>query len=442
MIIRKYSNYNTLWWVGYFLLMVGRIKMKKSRLVALIMIIALTSSTLQACLPQTWLMGTVQSKDYDGKIGSGIFGAKLQFIESSTGTTYQVTTDANGNYSQKLEPGCYWIQVMHTDYEDYSSIPTCTDVFSNKTSTANFTLRLPVKTTVLLVRHSESTNDDDLTQEGLIRRDKLAQDLWKSGITAIYSTKFTRTLKTVQGLANMLHLPVIQENDINILMKSILEEHRGDTVLVASHSGSFEMPAPPSIPDLMKALGAGFRFPCTGTVSEYDNLYVVTKVPSSSSEAHVINLQYGAPQGSSTQPDSVSCPYQQAVTIVFLVVLPDDFNAVPEKAVALEHALHKAELASIWIPEGDNLARSMAKLLPQVELHSYPPGQPWSLFHDFSGKTSLVLAGQDDLPAILEGMQIDPMPLLVRQEFDNLFMILNTGIPQKLLNLQYGNPSP
>ena len=405
--------------------------------------IMLLPLSYRSCIPDSGnFEGTVRIKDYDDIIGPGIPQVELQFIEHRTGSTYKVTTDTNGTYSRTLEPGCYWVMIMHIDYEDYSSIPVCEEIDIGETKTLDFTLRPPVKTTVLLVRHAERS-DDDLLPEGIVRRDKLAQDLLKSGVTAIYSSMTTRTRKTVQGLADMLSLPVIQEHDVDTLVNQyILSEHKGDTVLVASHSGYFG-DSVNSVPTLILALGGR---QCEGHVSEYDNLYVVTKYPVHTQNAHVINLQYGEPQEMGNQPDFVTCPYPQ--TFMLLVALPEDMTTILDRAKELAHAVKKADLASIWVPYDtvpDNVKDRLSDLLPQAELRLYRVGNVQNLlndlFIDFQYKTSLVIASQADLSVILEEMQVDPMPMLDAQEFDNLFVI--TGISKMtLLNIQYGSPSP
>jgi broad specificity phosphatase PhoE len=146
-------------------------------------------------------------------------------------------------------------------------------------------------TTVLVVRHAEKASDDrdpPLSAAGVQRAADLAGALADAGITAIYATQFQRTQSTVQPLAERLGLPVrIQAVDgaeayAGQAAREILERHRGETVLVASHSNT--------VPLLVRALGGAD----VGRIEdpEYHHLFVVTVPPAG--PATTLRLRFGA----------------------------------------------------------------------------------------------------------------------------------------------------
>lgn len=101
------------------------------------------------------------------------------------------------------------------------------------------------ETILIFVRHAEKTDDGtnnpSLNQKGKERADQLATLLIKDyDIQAIYSTPYKRTLETSKPLANQLKL-IIQEYGLSKparLIHSIIENHRGETVLVTGHSNT------------------------------------------------------------------------------------------------------------------------------------------------------------------------------------------------------------
>ncbi len=71
--------------------------------------------------------------------------------------------------------------------------------------------------------------------------------------------------------------------DLSPLVKDILTNHRGQTVLIAHHSNT--------VPELIRLLGGG-DVPPFNDDREFDRLYVVHHRPSG---ATVTALKYGAP---------------------------------------------------------------------------------------------------------------------------------------------------
>lgn len=145
-------------------------------------------------------------------------------------------------------------------------------------------------TTVILVRHAEKApgapamNDDPpLTPEGEARAKKLAVMLAKSGITAIYTTPFTRTRNTAAPLATALKLTPIEVKTgptfAADMAAKLRAEPAGSTVLVVGHSNS--------TPNVMKALGIA-NPPVIDDATEFDNVFIVTL----SEEPKLLVLKY------------------------------------------------------------------------------------------------------------------------------------------------------
>jgi 2,3-bisphosphoglycerate-dependent phosphoglycerate mutase len=127
-------------------------------------------------------------------------------------------------------------------------------------------------TTVILVRHAEkattSGDDPQLSQQGAARAELLVKMFEHSGLTAIYSSEFIRTKKTVEPLARKLGLQVhiVPAESTKKLVDTIAARHTGGTVLVVGHSNT--------LPEIIAALGAG-KIAEIGD-DDYDNLYIVT----------------------------------------------------------------------------------------------------------------------------------------------------------------------
>lgn len=132
--------------------------------------------------------------------------------------------------------------------------------------------------TAYLVRHAEKVTDGDgmivadpkdppLTKEGRARAVQLADLLKDAGITAIWSSDYTRTRETAAPLARELGLEVqvYDPRDLEALAATLRSTPK-QTVLVVGHSNT--------TPQLSEALGGDSGAPIDET-SEYDRLYVV-----------------------------------------------------------------------------------------------------------------------------------------------------------------------
>ena len=101
-------------------------------------------------------------------------------------------------------------------------------------------------TTIILIRHAEkvekaSVNGPFLLPEGQARARALAEKLDDMGVTAIYSPKLGRNIKTVQPLADKLGLIISVKENLNIFGVDSL----ADTMLAAHPGGVISARASP-----------------------------------------------------------------------------------------------------------------------------------------------------------------------------------------------------
>jgi 2,3-bisphosphoglycerate-dependent phosphoglycerate mutase len=123
---------------------------------------------------------------------------------------------------------------------------------------------------VVIVRHAEKASeegkDPDLSSEGLARAEALEQMVKDSGIVAIFTSEFKRTIETAAPTAKALGITpsVIPAKDTASLVAN-LRELKGNA-LVVNHSNS--------IPDLVKALGIDASIKIQE--NDYTELFIVT----------------------------------------------------------------------------------------------------------------------------------------------------------------------
>lgn len=154
------------------------------------------------------------------------------------------------------------------------SSPTSGESLNNRAATMMTTT---AETTVLLVRHGEKAqvegSDPPLSEIGIKRANDLVRVAEDAGIAAIYCTQFQRTRLTAEPLAAKLNLPVTiveanlqqPENFINQIAQEIETKHRGQTILVVSHSNT--------TPKIIERLSGKPAAPIGE--NEYDNLFIV-----------------------------------------------------------------------------------------------------------------------------------------------------------------------
>ncbi|AKD01989.1 phosphoglycerate mutase family protein [Pontibacter korlensis] len=133
-------------------------------------------------------------------------------------------------------------------------------------------------TEIYLVRHAEKdisnpdNQDPDLTPAGLARAEALRALLQGQQVDALYATKYVRTQSTLKPLADERKLEVQEydAHDFNGLKNRILQQHRGQTVVVSGHSNT--------VLPIIEAMGAK-RPVADISEQEYDYLFKVTLAP-------------------------------------------------------------------------------------------------------------------------------------------------------------------
>lgn len=132
---------------------------------------------------------------------------------------------------------------------------------------------------VIVVRHAEradggtaapgtamtGANDPELSAAGKARAQALAAMLKDAGVTAIYTTEYTRTKDTAAPLAAALKVTaeIVSARDQAALISKI-KAHSAGAVLVVGHSNT--------VPTIIKALGGA---DVTLAETEYDSLFFV-----------------------------------------------------------------------------------------------------------------------------------------------------------------------
>lgn len=148
-------------------------------------------------------------------------------------------------------------------------------------------------TVVLVTRHAERAavegNDPPLSDEGVRRAEALAGVAEAAGVTAVYCTQFRRTRDTAAPLIGRTGaaLKTVEVNPDNMrayaanVAARVLSEHRGQTVVVVSHSNT--------VPLIIEQLGR--RPPAPIGDAEYGDLYIVIIPPEGA--ARIVKARYG-----------------------------------------------------------------------------------------------------------------------------------------------------
>ncbi|MBN1238632.1 MAG: histidine phosphatase family protein, partial [Gammaproteobacteria bacterium] len=129
------------------------------------------------------------------------------------------------------------------------------------------------------VRHADTDRtmaeggDPPLNEQGQARAELLADFLQDvdvvAGVDAIYASEALRTQQTAEPLARRLELDVgvADHHDYAGFMEDVLREHKGEIVLVVSHSDT--------IAPLIEELHGSKNVPEMAP-DEYDNVYIVS----------------------------------------------------------------------------------------------------------------------------------------------------------------------
>lgn len=145
-------------------------------------------------------------------------------------------------------------------------------------------------TVVYVARHAEKeagVRDPGLVAAGKQRAEALADICAGAGVSAVYSTPFTRTLETARPTAERVGVEIDasfgpgREAD---MAGEILSVHRGERLLVVGHSNTLSV--------IVAALGGDGSF---GHLPErvYDRLYFVTV--HANGRVQTSERRYGAP---------------------------------------------------------------------------------------------------------------------------------------------------
>jgi broad specificity phosphatase PhoE len=144
-------------------------------------------------------------------------------------------------------------------------------------------------TTVILVRHAEkniepNNPDPDLSPAGQARAQELVRVLGSTPVNAIFATNFKRTQQTVKPLGDKLGISpiIVDAKKTADLVRAIVNDHRGQTVLVSGHSNT--------VPEVVNALGGGNTPDIPD--AEYDNMFIVTIYQTG--KAKVVRIKYGS----------------------------------------------------------------------------------------------------------------------------------------------------
>jgi broad specificity phosphatase PhoE len=130
-------------------------------------------------------------------------------------------------------------------------------------------------TTFILLRHAEkdltqSTNDPDLSEEGKMRANRLAQLFAETEVSAIYSTPYKRTRQTVAVLAANKNLAITDYTANNEdELHRMLADHSGGTIVISGHSNTIPWMA-------NKLIGMEKYRPLED--GDYDNIWVVNVI--------------------------------------------------------------------------------------------------------------------------------------------------------------------
>jgi broad specificity phosphatase PhoE len=143
-------------------------------------------------------------------------------------------------------------------------------------------------TTIMIVRHADRAGSaDSLSAAGVERAKALAQATKMANLRAIYVSDTRRARDTAAAVAAMAHIQpeTYPAKECDALVKRILHDHLGESVLVVGHSNT--------VPLLIAAAGG----PKIADLDEkeFDGLYIVVVTGTPECGATLVELQYGAP---------------------------------------------------------------------------------------------------------------------------------------------------
>lgn len=127
---------------------------------------------------------------------------------------------------------------------------------------------------IFLVRHAEKvadgTGDPELTREGIVRANKLAEMLATAEINKIFSTNYKRTVNTGLPISKLLNLEINMYDPHNESeLSRMLESVNSGNMLIIGHSNT--------IPGLVNGLIGQEKYLDLDN-DEYDKLFMVTRI--------------------------------------------------------------------------------------------------------------------------------------------------------------------
>lgn len=346
-----------------------------------------------------------------GGIGATIPGVSLSFVKEDGSAAFATSSDASGRYAISLAPGRYYMLASHPGYEDDNSAPGFAVVSSNTRGTANFFLREPQLTTVLITRHGEKQDpnsnapDEPLSADGQARALALRETLLRAGVTAVYATNTRRARDTAAPLAAVFRLNTEIYADANALASDVLAQHRGDVVLVVAHS------------DTMATVANAFgtQLP-TASIADFDNLYVVSVAGATS---NAVNLQYAA----DSTPDTAKND-RHAMTLLLVGISAPASAPEPQQ---LLHAARKAGVNAIYSSTAANplvapLATALG-LTPVSFNGSDMAAFTSQLINSHPQDTVVVAASNDELRALIRQFGGHPFPVIYNSDVDHMIVL-------------------
>lgn len=167
-----------------------------------------------------------------------------------------------------------------------TAVSACQSLPMSKNASAKMKAE-PAAIEVFLVRHAEKildVRDPDLTQEGQVRAELLADMLSDANITHIHSSDYKRTRQTAAPLAKKLGLEVklYDPRDLPAMAEAL--KTQSGRHLVVGHSNT--------TPQLTQLLGGDGEGPIV-EATEYNRLYYVTIAKTGETTSTL--LRFGAP---------------------------------------------------------------------------------------------------------------------------------------------------
>lgn len=156
------------------------------------------------------------------------------------------------------------------------------------TTTGDYVVTDSIKKVYYLTRHAEKDivpkDNPNLTEKGLQRAALLSDILRATRVDAIYSTFYTRTLYTVDSLADIKAMKILAYDPKNMrqMIDDIEANDNVKATVIVGHSNS--------IPSLTNTLAGKDVFTKTFDESDYDNFIIVYEKMNGNKE--VLTLKY------------------------------------------------------------------------------------------------------------------------------------------------------